>query len=296
MKALVTVVAACGMATLMLAACGGSEDGAKGAATVSSAPPSTRAVTAHLSGRTLSGVCSGRDRGGPPVVLEGGNGGGRGELTSVESHLAGRTVVCAYDRAGVGGSDPASRVPRPVTDVLADLDGFIAAAKIERPYFLVGQSAGAVVVFMQAQAHRKDVAGFVSMNPAPPPYTKWITAARKVESKSEIKDAELPDYRGKNNEGITFTANDSMLTDPLPATMPYAVMFDEDCDGRPHSKFCRRILDPLTKVERSLAEVGRDGRFVRAKGAGHNIYETKPKLVEKTIDQVYDEAARSQRG
>jgi hypothetical protein len=71
--------------------------------------------------------------------------------------------------------------------------------------------------------------------------------------------------------------------------MPYAVMFDEDCEG--DTEFCRRILPPLTRVTSSLANVGERGRFVRAKGAGHDIDQTRPKLVYRTIDAVLRDAA-----
>jgi pimeloyl-ACP methyl ester carboxylesterase len=195
--------------------------------------------------------------------------------------------VCAYDRAGVGKSDPPPKSPRPVTDVVADLDAFITAAKLEPPHFLVGQSAGGTIVFMHAQAHSDTVAGFVSMNPVPPSKTS-LKAARKVETKDEFKE-ELGFYGGENDEGITFTASERMLTDPLPPTLPYAVMFDEDCGGA--TEFCGRILPSLTRVTKSLADVRERGRFVRAKGAGHDIFSTNLELVQKTVDDVLKDAA-----
>ena len=36
----------------------------------------------------------------------------------------------------------------------------------------------------------------------------------------------------------------------------------------------------------TVARVGERGRYVRAKGAGHDIYGTNPELVNKTIDDV----------
>jgi pimeloyl-ACP methyl ester carboxylesterase len=271
-----------------LASCGGDDDGgAERATTPASGADSSavREVIADVSGRTLSGHCRGARGDAPAVVLESGIGSDQGQLWSAEEHLARRTVVCAYDRAGVGKSDPPPKSPRPLTDVVADLDAFITAAKLDPPYFLVGQSAGGTIVFMYAQAHPDTVAGFVSMNPVPPSKT-FIKAAREVETKAEIED-ELAFDRGENDEGIIFTASERMLTDRLPPTMPYAVMFDEDCGGA--TEFCGRILPPLTRVTKSLASVGEKGRFVRAKGAGHDIYGTEPELVNKTIDDVLKE-------
>ena len=78
-----------------------------------------------------------------------------------------------------------------------------------------------------------------------------------------------------------------MLTDAIPPAIPYAVMFDEDCDG--DAEFCRRILPPATRVSKSLAEVGEGGRYVRAEGAGHDIYLNDLPLVLKTIEEVKEE-------
>lgn len=273
-----------------LASCGGGDDDEAERATTSASRDDSaalREVIARVGGRTLSGHCRGARRDAPAVVLESGIGNDQGQLWSVEEHLAQRTVVCAYDRAGVGKSDRPPKTRRPVTDVVTDLDAFITAAKLDPPYFLVGQSAGGTIVFMHAQAHPHTVAGFVSMNPVPPSKT-FIKAAREVESKDEIED-ELAFDRGENDEGIVFTASERMLTDRLPPTMPYAVMFDEDCGGA--TEFCGRILPPLTRVTKSLAGVGERGRFVRAKGAGHDIFSTEPELVHKTVDDVLKDAA-----
>jgi pimeloyl-ACP methyl ester carboxylesterase len=56
----------------------------------------------------------------------------------------------------------------------------LEAAEIPPPYFLVGSSAGGVITFMFAQAYAKHVAGFVVVNPMPPPCTANAEAAREV--------------------------------------------------------------------------------------------------------------------
>ena len=80
-----------------------------------------------------------------------------------------------------------------MSDLVADLNGFLTAADLEPPYLLVGQSMGANIVFMYAQAYPDAVAGFVSMNPVPP-FTDWIRAARKVETKAELQNYEIALY------------------------------------------------------------------------------------------------------
>ena len=137
----------------------------------------------------------------------------------------------------------------------------------------------------QGQAHPDAVAGFVSMNPVPPAKS-FLREARKVETREEYEDELAFFERGENEESIVFAGTESMLRDPLPPTMPYAVMFDEDCDG--DTEFCKRILPPLTRATKALTEVGERGRFIAAKGAGHNIFETEPELVLATIDEILE--------
>jgi pimeloyl-ACP methyl ester carboxylesterase len=151
------------------------------------ASSSVRQVSAQVDGRTLEGHCSGTEQDLPPVLLDSGMVGGQQELAKLEEQLVQRTVVCAYDRAGVGNSDPPSRSPRQLSDLVAELDAFAAATQVHAPYVLVGQSAGATVVFRYAQAHPDKVAGFVSMNPVPPAKT-YLAAVRKVETKPEYQD------------------------------------------------------------------------------------------------------------
>jgi pimeloyl-ACP methyl ester carboxylesterase len=278
-------------AALVLAAgCGGGDEDAGGGQAAKASPAATsesasREVMASVDGRELSGHCSGTQAGdSPAVLLESGMGGGQDQLSDIEARFARRTLVCAYERAGVGGTDPAATTPRPVSELVADLDAFAAAAGARPPYLLVGQSMGANVVFMYAQAHPEKVAGFVSMNPVPPAET-WLDAAKKVQTKAEFAE-ERSFYRGANDESTSFL--EPMLSDRLPSNMPYAVMFDEDCGG--DSEFCDRILPALARTTRSLAAVGDGGRFVRAAGAGHNIFEVEPDLVQDTINDVLNDA------
>jgi pimeloyl-ACP methyl ester carboxylesterase len=284
---------------LAVAGCGGgrTDRSAPSSTAAAQAPATTsgsgaREVKATVSGRAMVGQCVGPRTDAPTVVLEVGMGAPRDSLFVVEDHLKKRTQVCSYDRAGKGASDPASK-PRPVTEVVSDLHAFLAAVN-KPPYFLVGHSFGAEVVFLYAQAHSDQVAGFVSINPAPP-YQTWLKRARTVETEAEIQEFELPFSQGNNTEGINTTTNESMLTDPLPADLPYAVMFDASCEDLPpplqNTKDCTRLVQLLAATDQDLAKVGQGGRFVWAKGGGHNLQVTQPEAVLATVDQAWKAAA-----
>jgi pimeloyl-ACP methyl ester carboxylesterase len=207
---------------------------------------------------------------------------GQNELAVLEKHLAARTRVCAYDRAGVGDSGPATTTPRTLDDLVADLDAFAGATHAAVPFVLAGQSLGATVVLRYAQTHPGKVSGVLSMNPVPPVRT-YLRRVKPVETADEYAGEEAF-YRGENDENVELTSSEKLLTDPMPPTLPYTVMFDEDCDG--DTGFCNRILPALTRTTQELAARGPKGTFVRATGAGHRIFSTQPDLVAAAADEL----------
>ena len=87
----------------------------------------------------------------------------------------------------------------------------------------------------------------------PVPPSKTFTKAAREVETKYEIEDERAFDRGENDEALIFTASERMLTDSLPPTMPY----------------------------------------VRAKGAGHNVFGTDPELVNKTIDDVLKDATGS---
>jgi dienelactone hydrolase len=282
---------------LALSACGGettTSDRSAEETTTSRSPTSNEAagprdIDVTVNGLDIEGRCSGEDVGEPAVILLHGNGGDQNDLANIEHHLGERTLVCTYNRPGVGVSEVPKDLPRPVTEVVQELAGFLDAAAIDPPYFVVGFSQGGEIGFLFAQAYPEDVAGFVSINPVPPPYRANIDAAKEVVTKEELETILLPDFKGENPEQISHTSNDSMLTDPLPPTTPYHILFDEDCGG--DAQLCAKVLKFLPGIYRSLAQVGAGGRFTWVRGAGHDIDQSRPDVVEETIDEVWELAS-----
>jgi pimeloyl-ACP methyl ester carboxylesterase len=288
--ALIAAVLLTGCGTTTVASSAPSASATAGEPSAAASTPSGQptAFDVTVGGIGIHGSCIGtRPAGAPVAVLSHGIGGDYTELEMMEGHLGERTMVCGYSRAGVGQSDPPADEPRPVSEVISEMHDVLVAAEIPPPYFLVGFSGGGSFVMMYAQAYPDDVVGFVSINPAPP-YTYWTNLARDIWSPEEFQTNELDWYAGSNPEGIDMTGTDSMLTDPLPATMPYAVMFDDDCGG--DASLCERLFPPLSATTELLAGVGEGGRFVAVPGAGHDIDLTEPQRVRETLDEIWDEA------
>ena len=102
----------------------------------------------------------------PAVLFEAGVAASSLSWARVIPDIATFTRACAYDRAGLGWSDPA-RSPRTVAGMLAELRGVVAHARAATgaPCVLVGHSFGAFLVCAYASAHPADVAGLVLLDP-----------------------------------------------------------------------------------------------------------------------------------
>jgi pimeloyl-ACP methyl ester carboxylesterase len=101
-----------------------------------------------------------RGHGGPPVVIESGGAFSSAMWWPLQDRLAALTTVVAYDRAGLGCSDPAP-LPRTVEDRVSDLDAMLSRIGLEPPYVLVGHSYGGPLIRLFARRHPDQVAGLV---------------------------------------------------------------------------------------------------------------------------------------
>lgn len=113
-------------------------------------------------GRRLHAICGGQ--GSPTVILEAGASSFAIDWTLVQSELQKSHRVCAYDRAGMGWSDPLPAYGL-ATDA-RDLHALLAAAKEPAPYVLVGASRGGLLIRGYLADYPGDVAGLVFVDPA----------------------------------------------------------------------------------------------------------------------------------
>ena len=114
-------------------------------------------------GRALAFRCTGQ--GSPTVLLEAGWAGDSRSWGRVAPLIARSTRVCAYDRAGLGLSDPGP-APRDATAIVRDLDDGLRAQQIAGPFVVVGHSAGGLYVRAFADRRPADVVGMVLADPS----------------------------------------------------------------------------------------------------------------------------------
>jgi pimeloyl-ACP methyl ester carboxylesterase len=133
-------------------------------------------------GRRMRMVCEGQaDPRSPTVVFEAGAFGFSGDWAYVQNDLTARGVrSCAYDRAGMGLSDP-SKEPRDGVNVARDLEKLLAAARIDGPLVLVGHSMAGSRLELFANRNPQRVKGLVFVDTTPsdvmdePAIRKYVT-------------------------------------------------------------------------------------------------------------------------
>lgn len=114
----------------------------------------------------------------PPVVLEAGISATCVNWRRVQTEVAKFTRVLAYDRAGLGWSDPA-RTPRTAAQIVEELHAMLREAGVPAPYVLVGHSFGGLVVRLYALRYPGEVTGLVLVDPLRPREWHPITAEQK---------------------------------------------------------------------------------------------------------------------
>jgi len=129
-------------------------------------PPPGRLVDAG--GHRLHLRIDGAGRPGPTVLLECGIGGATScNWGWVRPEVAGFARVVAYDRAGLGWSEPGP-LPRDGRRLVAELHTALANAGVAGPYVFVGHSYGGLLARLFTAAYPAEVAGLVLAEPSHP--------------------------------------------------------------------------------------------------------------------------------
>jgi pimeloyl-ACP methyl ester carboxylesterase len=260
--------------------------------------------------------------GSPTVVLDAGLGGSSLDWSLVQSELGQTTRVCAYDRAGMGWSDPGPQ-PRTPSQIARELHMLLTNAGIAGPYVLVGHSLGGKNVRMFALQHPGQVAGMVLVD-ARSEYVDAHTSPAEVQAFPQALANQAIQYRVARSLGLIRLIGASLWGGPaMPrATRTEGVLLTTAQRGveATTAEGLERATDdaqlqaapalgdrPLivlaseqnmtatpswAEAQRRMAALSTNGRLIVPAGSGHSIHWEQPALVIDAVRQVIAQAIK----
>jgi len=193
-------------------------------------------------GRWLQYVCKGA--GSPAILLDYGAGASLASWAQVFDPLSQVSQTCMFERAGFGLSDPGP-LPRDVNTVVADVEAFITAAKIETPIVLVGHSLASYHVRQFANLHRDQTAGLVLVDPSGDGQTARFSAAIPDFEKL-MPDNVTPDMVTACSQGLRQVIH-SIAASPTPDDLDPIIA---KCGGKDPDR-AEAVLSEIASMEKT---------------------------------------------
>jgi pimeloyl-ACP methyl ester carboxylesterase len=246
----------------------------------------------------------------PVVVLDAGITDQMDKLRPLQDSLARVTRVISYNRAGYGQSDPGP-FPRDAGREAEELKTMLEATSVPPPYVLVGHSLGALVVELFAARHPEAVAGMVLLDPPPRGFVmgtdyrdmaamaeqmtaQWQGIGDSAAASSRPDDqAKAAFFRAIASEHREMFGETARLVGSITTfgDIPLVVVAAGKAnpamgpEAEPFQQF-------WIEQSRALSSLSTRGRFILAEGSSHYLYLDAPKVVEKAVLSVVQQARR----
>lgn len=143
-----------------------------------------------IGGHRLETLTSGE--GTPPVVFEAGFIGGLHWMRSLQDAIAQKTMTVAYNRAGLGASDPGPE-PRDAIRIADELRALLKALNVKGPVILVGHSFGGLYARVYAHRHPDDVVGLLLLDPNTEQHEAFVRDTNPSRYDGLVSNPELHD-------------------------------------------------------------------------------------------------------
>ncbi len=220
--------------------------------------------------------------GSPTVVMDAGLNLTRSMWDGVRPELARVARVCAYDRAGLGRSEPGPR-PRTTQQIVDELHALLANARIPGPYVLVGHSFGGLNVRLYANRHPEQVAGLVLVDAShEDQYARF--AALKPPGERE---AYLQHEGGGNDEGADLLRSaEQVRTARVLPPVPVVVISADPNRLSGENGVSAEMRRAIGELQADLARLVPNARHIMAEGSGHMVPLDRPDVVVEAIRTV----------
>ena len=271
-----------------------------------------------VGGYQLHIQCAGT--GSPTVVLDAGLGGMSLDWYLVQPEIANTTRVCAYDRAGMGWSNPGPQ-PRTPSQIAGELHTLLSSAGVPGPYVLVGHSLAGKNVRLFAIQHPEQVAGMVLVDARGESMDANISPADRAAFEQALADATTQygmlrrlglvrligaDQWGapampreiRTEGALLKTGQRGLETNSAEglqrATDDAQLQAASSLGDRPLIVLASEVnietLPGWPETQRQQAALSTKGRLVVVEGSGHYIQWDNPAVVIDAVRQVVTEA------
>jgi pimeloyl-ACP methyl ester carboxylesterase len=254
----------------------------------------------NVGGHSLHIRCLGPATGGPTVILEAGAGDYSNRWTAVQDLLAPRVQSCAYDRAGLGWSDPGPTPPT-LQQAVFELHALLEQAEVPGPFVLVGHSLGGLVARLYADRYGAAVIGMVLVDALHENSVQFNLGMNQwVRIRELSKGRVVPEAR-LTETPTRVTADDDYLAEELqqiylarqsnPTPLgdrPLIVVHAGKRERPPGTsdEFWKNLEQEKDDQGTDLARLSRNSKFVRDPLSGHNIHVENPMVVASAIEEV----------
>jgi hypothetical protein len=208
------------------------------------------------------------------VVLLAGGGGTTDTWDKVQPEISQFTRVCSYDRLGLGKSGPIDKdAPQTASEIVADLESLLVAARVDPPYILVGHSIGGLYARSFDERYDSQISGIVLVDSSHEEQI-WRFAEGEPEALSEYP--RWKDQAFMSGQGF------------LPFGKLLLWHFSKPLVVIEHGTPPELVWH---KMQKDLAARSPQGQFITATRSSHSIQKIQPELVIDAVYSVVDKSA-----